>query len=72
MVLLNEREIWAAVRFSRLLAVPLAWYLGGLALKQLRTVRLIKFGVAGTALILLASQFAFSYYMARIWVFTPI
>lgn len=71
-VLLNEREVWATVRFGRLLAVPLVWYFGTLALESGARAHSIRIGISGIFLGLLASQFAFSYYMARVWTFTPL
>jgi hypothetical protein len=70
-VLLNQREAWATVRFGRLLAVPLVWYFGTLLLESGARARSIRIGAGGIFLGLLASQFAFSYYMARVWTFTP-
>ena len=71
-VLLNEREAWATVRFGRLLAVPLVWYFGTLALESGARAHSIRIGISGILLGLLASQFACSYYMARVWTFTPL
>ena len=71
-VLLNEREAWATVRFGRLLAVPLVWYFGTSALESGASARSIRIGAIGILLCLLASQFAFSYYMARVWTYTPL
>jgi hypothetical protein len=71
-VLLNEREAWATVRFGRLLAVPVVWYFGTSALESGASARSIRIGAIGILLCLLASQFAFSYYMARVWTYTPL
>jgi len=70
-VSLNEREAWAAVRFARLLAVPMVWYFGSLVLESGLRIGNLRMAASGVLLSLLASQFAFSYYMARVWTYLP-
>ncbi|MEQ1638186.1 MAG: hypothetical protein ABL903_16015 [Methylococcales bacterium] len=67
-ILLNHYEIWAAARFSRLLAIPLVLSVAKMVQdnpsKQLSGVITVLF------LILFLSQFAYAWYMARIY-FAP-
>ena len=70
--LLNEHEIWAIVRFGRLLAIPLAWYYGPLLLANLDRIPMARSGLIGALSILVVSQFAFGYYISHIWVHDPI
>ena len=64
-VILNEHEIWAAVRFSRLLAIPLAWLFGKLVLDAFKTSTNLRYSSTTLLALLFGSQFAFSYYMAK-------
>lgn len=70
--LLNEREVWAIVRFGRLLAIPLAWYYGPLVLENINSLPMARLGLIGVLSLLVVSQFAFSYYISHIWVYEPI
>ena len=64
-IFLNQRVIWAAVRFGRLLALPLMWNIGHLQAGQ--RPRWARPSIVGMALLgLLLSQFAFGWYMARV------
>jgi hypothetical protein len=63
---LNEIEIWAGVRYGRLLVLPLVWLIGQ---RYALTTRgwLAKAVIACLLALLLASQFAFAWYMARVY-----
>lgn len=67
-VLLTQAEIWAAVRYSRLLAVPLTLLLGVWGSSG-PGARLIRHPLAPATILtlLLASQFAYAWYMARLF-----
>lgn len=71
-VVLNEREIWASVRFGRLIAIPLVWIYGNTFLTSLRKFRTIGYVAAWSVIGMFGSQFAFGYYMAKIWQFSGI
>jgi len=66
-LILNEEEIWAIVRFGRLLAVPLAMLYGTLLIRALRSNRGSVCGLGLGIAALFCSQLAFAYYMARVW-----
>ena len=70
-LVLNEREIWASVRFGRLLAVPLTMLYGTMVISNVTTSRRLIYGVAPALLILFFSQLAFGFYMARVWTYSP-
>lgn len=66
-VILNQHEIWAAVRFSRLLVLPLI-----LGLSQISKLRHVNIILSKPVLIvsfslLFASQIVYAWYMARIF-----
>ena len=65
MVVLNEHEIWASVRFSRLLAIPLVWLSGNAILAAINRSDLLRYSSITVVALLLGSQFAFAYYMAE-------
>jgi len=65
-VVLTHIEIWAAVRFSRLLALPLIWNLGHLY-REKRPAWLTDYISAIVLIFLFATQFASSWYMARVY-----
>ncbi len=63
-VILNQHAIWAAMRFSPLLAAPLMWSIGHRY--PSKKPRWLSATVVTLAIVLLlASQFVFSWYMAR-------
>jgi len=66
-VTLNEREIWAVVRFGRLLAIPLVWHFGEVFIALIEQSRTIAFITGWTIVGMIGSQFVFGYYMAKIW-----
>ena len=61
---LNQDIVWAAVRFSRLLAVPIGWEAGIRWRDRPRGARDVPIAAA-IILLLLAMQFAYCWYMAR-------
>jgi hypothetical protein len=66
---LNQDIIWAAVRYSKIAALPLGFYLGtrprvASVLAQRQWI------IAPLVVVLLASQFAYCWYMAEIF-FAP-
>lgn len=65
-LILNQSQLWAAVRFGRLLVLPLMWNIRpNLSLRFSQSSNML---MAALALILLvASQFAFSWYMASVY-----
>jgi hypothetical protein len=65
-IFLTHIEIWAAVRFSRLLVLPLIWLLGFLYCNKL-PIWLNTPIVGFFLLILFSTQFAYSWYMARVF-----
>jgi hypothetical protein len=67
-LILNEKEIWAIVRFGRLLAVPLAMLYGTAVVRALKTNSALFYGLGLILGIMVFSQFAFAYYMTKIWV----
>ena len=66
-LVLNEREIWASVRFGRLLAVPLTILFGTMVIDAVKTRQAAIYGVSLAVLGLFLSQVAFGYYLTRIW-----
>jgi hypothetical protein len=65
-VLLNRYEIWAAVRFSRLLILPIIWLMGYRS--NLSKSPVLSWPIIATlALMSLASQFAYAWYMAKVY-----
>ena len=66
-LILNQEEIWAIVRFGRLLAVPLAMLYGTLFIRALRSNRGFVYGLGLGKAALFCSQLAFAYYIARVW-----
>ena len=61
---LNQDIIWAAMRYSKIAALPIGFYVGrrphiATALTRLQVM-------AGLAIVLLATQFAFCWYMAEV------
>lgn len=66
-LLLNEREIWASLRFGRLITVPLLWLYGDMLLASFPRWRAIGYVNAWAFMALVTSQFAFGYYMTNIW-----
>lgn len=66
-VTLNQNTIWAALRFSKLLALPLVWSLAE-RLPVMSTTRPRAMALIGVLLlILLATQFAYAWYIARVF-----
>jgi hypothetical protein len=65
-VFLTHYEIWGAVRFSRLLVLPLIWLIGYLYRNKL-PIRLYTPLAGFILLILLSTQFAFAWYMAKVF-----
>jgi hypothetical protein len=67
-LLLNQHEIWAVMRFGRLLALPLMWAIAFGKVPH----RLVRIGVRSAAIwlgLLLLTQFVFAWYWAE--VFSP-
>jgi hypothetical protein len=62
---LNQDIIWAAVRYSKLAAVPFGFYVGTRP-RVAATLTRSQWVVAGLAVVLLATQLAFCWYMAEI------
>lgn len=62
---LNQYEIWAAVRFSRLLVIPLMLIANSHF--RIKKVAWRSFPVVITLLLLFLSQFAYAWYMARVY-----
>jgi hypothetical protein len=65
--LLKQNEIWAAVRFGKLLALPIIWSIGQRQVARKLPPHLHVSGVALLVLMLFASQLAFAYYMAKVY-----
>jgi hypothetical protein len=65
-VYLTHLEIWAVVRFSRLLVLPLIWLIGYLYRNRL-PIWLNRQFVGLLLLILFATQFAYAWYMAKVF-----
>ena len=63
LAVLNQNTIWAAVRFSKILAIPAAWFLGDL-LPFAGRPRARGLAVGAVLLALLATQLAFAWYFA--------
>ncbi|PKO09644.1 MAG: hypothetical protein CVU40_10140 [Chloroflexi bacterium HGW-Chloroflexi-2] len=64
---LNQHEIWAAVRFGRLLVIPLA-FVFPLLIEKISLSKKVEKTIIYTILFLLyVSQFTFAYYMAKIF-----
>jgi len=66
-VVLNEREIWAGIRFGRLMAVPLVWIYGGAFFALHDKYRAIAKITVSTLTGMIVSQFVFGYYRAKIY-----
>ena len=62
-VILNRWEIWAAVRFSKLLVLPCIWCMRDFRPRIFADERLW----AGTLTALVASQFVYAWYIARVF-----
>lgn len=67
-LILNEKEIWATVRFGRLLALPVAMIYGGTIVRAASSNIRYVYGIVFVLFSMILSQFAFSYYMAKVWV----
>ena len=65
-LVLNQNEIWAAVRFSRLLVIPLAG-ISPLAQTRLEESRTFMIFVISLLITLFLSQFFYSWYLARVY-----
>lgn len=66
-LVLNQSQIWAAVRFSRLLVLPLLWnFKKQTELKILSSTPGL-WSVFGFIFLLIVSQFAFAWYMAVVY-----
>jgi len=65
-IFLTHNEIWAAVRFSRLLVLPLIWLIGDLYRNKL-PIWLNGPIVGCFLLILFFTQFVYSWYMAKVF-----
>jgi hypothetical protein len=63
---LTHIEIWAAVRFSRLLALPLIWLVGYLY-RDKSSIWLTRPTVGFFLLVLFSTQFLYSWYMAQVF-----
>jgi len=65
-IVLNQYEIWAAVRFSRLLVLPLAWVIGyGLVARKPAWFK--PAWLAPLFLLAFLTQLAYAFYMARLY-----
>jgi hypothetical protein len=64
---LNQHEIWAAVRFGRLLVIPLAFVFPLLTAKISLSKKAENSIIYTTLIVLYLSQFVFAYYMAKIF-----
>lgn len=60
---LNQNTVWAAVRFSKVLAIPMAWWLGEY-LPFAGRPRALWLGVGAILLALLATQLGFAWHFA--------
>jgi len=65
-IVLNSYEIWAAVRFSRLLVLPLAFSISHLISQSLDWKKYEAAIIAGLVFLFL-SQFAYSWYLANVY-----
>mgnify|MGYP007072840416 CR=1 FL=1 len=65
-LILNQHEIWAAVRFSRLLVLPLAIGLPAAVANQLSD-RKYQIGIVACLVLLFASQLAYAWYVAKVF-----
>lgn len=63
-VFMDHVQIWAAVRFSRLLVLPIAWQLANMYSEKPVTIR--PWVLRAMLVLLLLSQFAFATYMAKV------
>jgi len=63
---LTHLEIWAAVRFSRLLVLPLIWNLGSIYQRE-SAIRLKASVVVVALLVLFLTQFIYAWYMACVF-----
>ena len=66
---LNQNIIWAAIRYSKIAALPLGFYLG----TQPRVVAALAqhpWVIAPLVVVLVASQFAYCWYIAEVF-FSP-
>jgi len=66
-VVLNEREVWASIRFGRLIAIPLVWMYGDALLESIQRSKAVGYVAIWSMIGMIVSQFAFAYYMATIW-----
>ena len=66
-VVLNEREIWASIRFGRLIAIPLVWIYGNTFLAAFQKFRTVGYLAAWSLIGMIGSQFVFGYYMTKVY-----
>ncbi len=65
--LINQYEIWALARFGKMLALPITMVWASSSNRSMLLSRRGRIITAGGAIVLLASQFVYAWYMVRVY-----